>query len=438
MIRKGTNKPFASLPDKRPDSIALQCLKERVELSERSLIGTHVISRFADTMSKHEQGNGVKRIEPGYMLEEYNGASVLLPMLPPDAVDRLAQKSSLPEFFAHRELEQHSALQNVNPDATPNDLWSLTAKPVSGRVLHEPTPRDPEDAVGRTERLSALAMATPASVGAVSSTRSLKDSREVPKEVVQTLQQEFADGFTMRHSLIAAMCGVLGSIYDWLHPNINELKPGQVLWLGRAIECPRDWTGKVRGLKYLPVTLTHHTQDERPHAFTTPSDFFAMEQIRVARMTTEAYVQGAVLSTQDLALLLVRPTSHVAKILDAYQRKHNVLLPTTGTVLDMGSTLTHKRFAVELSLQGHNTSQIAKSLFHTEKAIDNYLTAFNKVAMLYVLISSEPIVISQVTSLSVSLVKEYLALITRYLPDRSEILQHLKKAGIELPSALIG
>ena len=42
---------------------------------------------------------------------------------------------------------------------------------------------------------------------------------------------------------------------------------------------------------------------------------------------------------------------------------------------------------------------------------------------------SEPIAVSQVTSLSVSLVK-YLALITRYLPDRSEILQHLKNAGI--------
>lgn len=437
MMRKGCGKPFAALSEKTADKVALECLKTRLELSEQSLIGKHLIQRFGEVMGEHDQAEGTIRVAPGHMVEEIDDKPVVLPMLPQEATERLAANGSLSEFYAHRELEQQVALREVDPDATADDLWSLTAKPVPGR-LSSRQESTVETALERTERLSALPIPSPESLGVAVEPRKLGDAKNVPKEVVLTLQQEFAEGFSLRESMVEAVCDVVGGIYQWMHPRVSELQPGHVIWMARPIEYPRDWSGKVKGLSYVPVVLTHHRPDERRHPLLRPQDCFALEQKRVARMTVEAYTQGAVLSSLDLALLLGRSPSHVRKVLDTYQRTHQVLLPTTGTLLDMGSTLTHKKMAVELFLKGLTTSQISKRLFHTEQAIDNYLTIFNKVAMLYVLVTSDARFIAQITSISESLVREHLSLIHRYLPERGQLLQYLKDAGLELPPPVFG
>ncbi len=155
-------------------------------------------------------------------------------------------------------------------------------------------------------------------------------------------------------------------------------------------------------------------------------------------MTVEAYTKGVLFWVKDLALLLNRSCTYVRVLLDDYQRTHGVLLPTTGTILDMGSTLTHKKMAVELYLQGKNTTQIAKRLFHTPQAIDNYLSAFNKVAMLHLVMKSNVKVIAMITSLSEGLVREHMSLINQYLPEDSYLVQYLAKEGIEIPSSSFG
>ena len=84
-MRKGCSKPFAALPEKTPDKIALECLKTRMELSEQSLIGSHMIHRFGEVMQEQDQFAGHVSVPPGHMLEESQGEPVVLPMLPPEA-----------------------------------------------------------------------------------------------------------------------------------------------------------------------------------------------------------------------------------------------------------------------------------------------------------------------------------------------------------------
>lgn len=170
----------------------------------------------------------------------------------------------------------------------------------------------------------------------------------------------------------------------------------------------------------------------------TATSFYNIEQKLVARMTVEAYTQSPVLSNQDLALLLNQSPAHVRRLLDDYQQAHGVLLPTTGTILDMGSTLTHKKMAVELYLQGNNTTQISRRLFHTPQVIDNYLSAFNKIAMLHLLLKSNVRLTSMITSLSETLVQEHMSLINQCLPEDSYPVQYLAKEGIEIPSSSFG
>jgi len=407
-----------------------------MELSERSLIGENLIDRFNAEMERYEQQQGVCRVAPGQLLEECRGQQVLLPLWSDEAIDRLAKGGRLSEYYSHVELEQYVRLQEVVPEATPQDLWSLTAKPVFGRM-----PKlalvVPSDGIERTDALSSLKIPTPVEVGAMAKPRTLTDVEQIPREVNDRLVREFSEGFGLRASMLIAIFRVLGGIREWLYPQASTLVPGQVVWLARSLNAQCDWQGHSLGLDYVPVILTHHTVEERPHAYTPVTEFFEVELRRVARMTVEAWSQGGVLSNIDLAMLLHRSPAHVRKLLDTYQQRHGVLLPTTGTVLDMGSTLTHKKLAVEWYLQGYNTSDIARRLFHTPQAIDNYLRMFNKVAMLYVMGFPEN-AMPWLLSCSKSLVNEHLNLVKKYLPDRQQLLAHLEKEGVPIASQFNG
>ncbi len=194
MMRKGSRKPFASLPEKTPERIVLSTLKERLELSSNSLIGTHMIKRFDELMQENDKEAGINRVSAGELLEEHNGTPVVLPLLPKAAVERLASGGPLGEFFEHRELQQMLELREAVPEASPKDLWELTAKPVYGRV--EKTKgflSTPENAMERTDRLSELKLASPESVGANMQKRKLQESKDVPRQVMEKLQNEFAD-----------------------------------------------------------------------------------------------------------------------------------------------------------------------------------------------------------------------------------------------------
>jgi hypothetical protein len=43
----------------------------------------------------------------------------------------------------------------------------------------------------------------------------------------------------------------------------------------------------------------------------------------------------------------------------------------------MGRTLTHKTIVIEMALSGMSTQQIARRIFHTPEAVDQYLRLFD-------------------------------------------------------------
>ena len=58
------------------------------------------------------------------------------------------------------------------------------------------------------------------------------------------------------------------------------------------------------------------------------------------------------------------------------------VVPTRGTVHDLGRAITHKRIIIRLYLEGYLTPEIARRTKHSEEACDRYIRAFNKVRML--------------------------------------------------------
>jgi hypothetical protein len=90
-----------------------------------------------------------------------------------------------------------------------------------------------------------------------------------------------------------------------------------------------------------------------PEELQTLADGTRLRHMRpqiAARIMKEAYDQGGVLSFSTVGLLTSLSSSKTISlaVTEFYKQNPDVVLPHSGTILDMGTTLTHKRAAVLL------------------------------------------------------------------------------------------
>jgi hypothetical protein len=84
--------------------------------------------------------------------------------------------------------------------------------------------------------------------------------------------------------------------------------------------------------------------------------------------------------------------------------------------------------------KGLSTQQIAKRIFHSSEAVDNYLRLFDRVLVLRYF-GMPPHLMRQVTGHSLALVKEHLALAEKHFPSQKELVDYLTNRGVELEKA---
>ena len=132
-------------------------------------------------------------------------------------------------------------------------------------------------------------------------------------------------------------------------------------------------------------------------------------------MINEAYQQGGILSSRDLALLILRGSSWVSSMRIKYEQEHQVILPHTGSLHDMGTCLTHKEQIIyKVIVQKKDPTIVATETNHTQKAVDNYLSNYNRVITVF---KANPDLnhIQFVTNLSKHLIKQYIKIYQLYV-----------------------
>jgi hypothetical protein len=92
---------------------------------------------------------------------------------------------------------------------------------------------------------------------------------------------------------------------------------------------------------------------------------------RILRLTKEAYDQGALLSYEDLAIMLTTSPSTVKR--DVRYLKHDgKFVMTRGAKHDMGPGISHKTQIIELYLKGYQFTEIEPKTNHSERAVWRY------------------------------------------------------------------
>jgi hypothetical protein len=202
-------------------------------------------------------------------------------------------------------------------------------------------------------------------------------------------------------------------LFNSLCPESSRLKPGQIVW--NALDKRTRADSEKR--QYKPVTLSLVTDDE-VSLFEKGISISTIRKNVMARMIKEAFQQGAVLSTRDLSLLLVSSAPHLSQLRIEYEKVNETILPHTGVIHDMGTTLTHKRIIVyKHVVEKKDPSVVARETNHSQMAVDKYLKDYNRVKTL-VNDDKDINFIHHTTNIARPVIKQYLQIINDNVKER--------------------
>ncbi len=188
-------------------------------------------------------------------------------------------------------------------------------------------------------------------------------------------------------------------------------------------------------LKDVPLKTIHLTlmADEDVESL-REHGIAALRQVKIMRMSEEAYEQGALLSIEDFAILLcssVRTVEYDLKEL----REKGLAIRTRGQVKGIGLRASHRSWIVGLYLDGYEMDDLIMRTKHTEQSIENYIETFKRV----VIMTERGMPMDEIgSSLGVSkwLVEEYLRLIQKY--DGSSRLAGIRTMGVPITTSKKG
>jgi hypothetical protein len=229
------------------------------------------------------------------------------------------------------------------------------------------------------------------------------------KELLNSLEQELRSDYGLSAIESRALVARVAQFIEETHQDESELRgPAQVRFVAVADGQP---AGRPLS-QCVTVTVLLSIVAPTDAALLLTEGSRALRQARLHRMTHEARRQGAVLSYEDLGLLLAVDVSTVRRLV-ASCRADGLDVPTRGWVADIGPGSTHKARVIELCFRGLQPAQIATYTAHALSSVERYLGDFARVVELVHRGYPQPAIV-RITGLSPRTVRDYLALHERY------------------------
>ncbi len=209
-------------------------------------------------------------------------------------------------------------------------------------------------------------------------------------------------GPILRNKLVEELIKLLQDLL----PLKEHVKPGQIVWNAVSIKTRAD----SPNVRLIPVTLTMIDEQDIKQLTSGVQMSKIMKQA-IARITMEAYNQGALLSMRDIGLLTWRSGSAISQYRKLYEKEQSVTLPHTGSLQDMGSCVSHKSIIIKkVAVDKKDPLTVAQETNHSIWAVDRYIKDFNRVRLCHQ-DGKDRKFISLATGLNKIVVNEYLKII---------------------------
>jgi hypothetical protein len=202
------------------------------------------------------------------------------------------------------------------------------------------------------------------------------NDRFLKPAIVNFFAREFAGYFgpIVRNNI----ADELVDIFEKNIPQTDRLKHGQILWNALDKNTRADWHNR----KYVPVKLTLVTNEDIA-LFEKAKSIKEIRKQVVARIICEAYAQGGILSMRDISLILAADQSLISQARIEYEEENKTVLPHSGVIHDMGSTVTHKvQIVYKHVVEKKSTNVVARETNHTQIAVDHYINDYHRVKAL--------------------------------------------------------
>lgn len=243
-------------------------------------------------------------------------------------------------------------------------------------------------------------------------------SRLKSKNARDAIIQRISEDFNLMPIIAEAYFNQVSSYFQQ-YANI-ELRSGQISYEAVAESEPAGKHIALAKRVSCKLTLVDSLSD---FDILAQYGLAGLRRHRILRLTKQAQEKGAVLSYEDLAVILTTSPTTIkrdARIL----RKQGKLVITRGWKQDMGPGVSHKTQIIEMYLKGYSFTEIEKRTNHSESSITRYLRDFTQVIIVHKQ-KFTPAQIRQVTGLSDRLVNEYLDLFSYYAKTPNDRLEYL-------------
>jgi len=168
------------------------------------------------------------------------------------------------------------------------------------------------------------------------------------------------------------------SAYFQEHANIS-LSSGEVAYEAVSADEPAGRHIRLTRKRNIKLRLMDLNTDLEALA---SYGLAGLRRHRLERVTREAYDQGALLSYEDLAMILTTSPATVKRDVH-FLKQQGKFIMTRGAKLDMGPGVSHKTTIIDLYFKGYTFTEIEQKTNHSESSVKRYLADFIQVSTLY-------------------------------------------------------
>jgi hypothetical protein len=208
------------------------------------------------------------------------------------------------------------------------------------------------------------------------------------------------------------------------YPETSHLKQGQIVWPTVHKKEKSSYGKSIRNTELMPVILDLiRTEDivERANG----KKLRNIKKEAVARLCKQAFEQDGCLCLAEIAIMLKISVPTVSKYIREWELEHKTVLPTRGSIHDIGPTLTHKRIILyKLFIEQKSVQQTSRETYHSLQAIQRYISTFRQVLLcMQKQMTTDQIAFA--TGRTKRLIKEYEQIIEEYKNGNYNIKQLL-------------
>jgi hypothetical protein len=410
---------YRPLLERSLENYQIQHLARNYDFGKESRVAALIVRKINAGIEKAERELGIRRIQPFHLYLKWCGEDLALPLFASEYLDPIFSGNG--GFRGSRELVLAACRKAAGQvKMAPAELLgvidpryfirhgkrkakNITIAAGGQEIQHVEELREQIQHLRPTspfERIDALDKGAPLTV---------------VRKLSLFVEQEAGRGPTVANHLVQEVI----ALRNVCCPRVQHLENGEMPFLATSVNAHLSEEVATRFRRLKPVILTVWTKEELKKCPWENRHTDEELARRIVRVCFEAYRQGGLLSLMDLQWIFQVSACKTSKLIRMAQKQATIIVPTPGTILDSGRSMTHKEIIIELHLQGYTVREIARMTYHSPRAVDSYIGTFESVLILD-LYHIPKRLMARILKKGMSLIEEHLSIARKHFRDEED------------------